>query len=30
MPRIGHFGFFRPASREPLWEGVLRPELALR
>jgi hypothetical protein len=30
MPRIGHFGFFRPASREPLWEAVLRPELALR
>ncbi|HEX3477722.1 MAG TPA: alpha/beta fold hydrolase [Kofleriaceae bacterium] len=30
MPRIGHFDFFRPASREPLWEAVLRPELALR
>jgi len=30
MARIGHFGFFRPASREPLWEAVLRPELALR
>jgi predicted alpha/beta hydrolase len=30
MPRIGHFGFFRPASRVPLWEAVLRPELALR
>lgn len=30
MPQIGHFGFFRPASREPLWEAVLQPELALR
>lgn len=30
MPRIGHFGFFRPASRAPLWERVLRSELALR
>jgi predicted alpha/beta hydrolase len=29
MPRIGHFGFFRSASRAPLWEAVLQPELAL-
>jgi predicted alpha/beta hydrolase len=27
LTTIGHFGFFRPSSREPLWDGVLRDEL---
>lgn len=26
--RIGHFGFFRPAQREALWEQHLLPALA--
>lgn len=30
MKRIGHFGFFRPTSRAPLWEGLVQSELALR
>jgi predicted alpha/beta hydrolase len=30
VARIGHFGMFRPAMREPVWERVVRPELALR
>jgi len=29
LHRIGHFGLFRPAMREPLWERCVRPELAL-
>jgi len=29
LARIGHFGGFRPAMRDALWEGVLRSELAL-
>jgi predicted alpha/beta hydrolase len=28
VPRIGHFGFFRPEMREPLWEGQVRRELS--
>ena len=28
LARIGHFGFFRPEMREPLWEALLRGELA--
>lgn len=28
--RIGHFGFFRPEMRAPLWESRVRGELALR
>lgn len=27
VARIGHFGFFRPAFREALWERHLLPEL---
>lgn len=30
IKRIGHFGFFRPEMREPLWEGLLSAELASR
>jgi predicted alpha/beta hydrolase len=26
--RIGHFGFFRPAVAQPLWQTVLLPELS--
>jgi len=29
LERIGHFGGFRTAMRGPLWEAVIRPELAL-
>jgi predicted alpha/beta hydrolase len=28
VKRIGHFGFFRPEMREPLWEALLAAELA--
>ncbi len=27
LSRIGHFGFFRAAFEEPLWKGLLLPEL---
>ena len=27
VPRVGHFGFFRPRSRETLWEPYLLPAL---
>lgn len=27
VPRIGHFGFFRPAYRHSLWQAHLLPEL---
>ena len=30
VPRVGHFGFFRAAMKEPLWDGLLRAELAIR
>ena len=29
VPRIGHFGGFRAAMRAPLWDAVVRPEIAL-
>lgn len=29
LAAIGHFGFFRPTSRAPLWDGVVFDELAL-
>jgi predicted alpha/beta hydrolase len=29
LERIGHFGFFRPEMRAPLWESRLRDELAV-
>lgn len=29
LSRIGHFGWFRAEMREPLWERVLAPELAV-
>ena len=28
LPRIGHFGFFRAEMRAPLWDALLRGELA--
>lgn len=28
--RIGHFGFFRAAMKEPLWDGLLAAELSTR
>jgi predicted alpha/beta hydrolase len=28
VPRIGHFGFFRPAFESSLWRGLVLPELA--
>jgi predicted alpha/beta hydrolase len=30
VSRIGHFGFFRPEMKEPLWDGLVRAELATR
>lgn len=30
LSRVGHFGFFRAAMRERLWEGVARQHLATR
>jgi predicted alpha/beta hydrolase len=30
LKRIGHFGFFRAEMREPLWEALLRAEVATR
>ncbi len=30
VPRIGHFGFFKEAMRQPLWEGRVKRELATR
>lgn len=30
VERVGHFGAFKPAMREPLWERHLLPELARR
>jgi predicted alpha/beta hydrolase len=29
LPKIGHFGGFRAAMRAPLWDAVVRPEIAL-
>lgn len=29
VARIGHFGFFRPEMRAPLWDALVRDELAL-
>ncbi|MFN0248311.1 MAG: alpha/beta hydrolase, partial [Kofleriaceae bacterium] len=30
VQRIGHFGFFKDAMRQPLWEGRVMRELAAR
>jgi predicted alpha/beta hydrolase len=29
VKRVGHFGFFRPEMREPLWQKLVEPELAV-
>jgi predicted alpha/beta hydrolase len=30
VTRIGHFGFFRPEMKEPLWDGLVAAELSSR